>query len=194
LVERIGETLSGEGAPFFVSVFGPDLDVDDRVAADIAAVLQRLPQTGNVRLKTPPRQVQLRVALRPDRLVLYGLDASAVLRTVNAAFHGASVAELTRADRSVPVTVHIAGLRPTPRNVCDLLLRGRDGALVPLSAVATLELVSARSLIDHESGLRRQIVVVNPKTSDRKSTRLNSSHRTISYAVFCLKKKKKKTK
>src|SRR5207248_11338169 len=29
---------------------------------------------------------------------------------------------------------------------------------------------------------------------DRKSTRLNSSHRTISYAVFCLKKKKKKQK
>src|SRR5437773_9344358 len=28
---------------------------------------------------------------------------------------------------------------------------------------------------------------------DRKSTRLNSSHITISYAVFCLKKKKKKT-
>src|SRR5436189_3122920 len=27
--------------------------------------------------------------------------------------------------------------------------------------------------------------------SDRKSTRLNSSHRCISYAVFCLKKKKK---
>src|SRR5437879_9726848 len=30
--------------------------------------------------------------------------------------------------------------------------------------------------------------------SDRKSTRLNSSHRCISYAVFCLKKKKKKRK
>src|SRR5207248_8121100 len=29
-----------------------------------------------------------------------------------------------------------------------------------------------------------------PGTLDRKSTRLNSSHRTISYAVFCLKKKK----
>src|SRR5438045_6972868 len=29
---------------------------------------------------------------------------------------------------------------------------------------------------------------------DRKSTRLNSSHLGISYAVFCLKKKKKKTK
>src|SRR5436189_5906034 len=31
------------------------------------------------------------------------------------------------------------------------------------------------------------------RTRDRKSTRLNSSHRCISYAVFCLKKKKKQT-
>src|SRR5688572_31636568 len=29
------------------------------------------------------------------------------------------------------------------------------------------------------------------RTADRKSTRLNSSHSQISYAVFCLKKKKK---
>src|SRR5206468_12651568 len=32
------------------------------------------------------------------------------------------------------------------------------------------------------------------RDSDRKSTRLNSSHDQISYAVFCLKKKKKNTK
>src|SRR5258707_7658597 len=31
-----------------------------------------------------------------------------------------------------------------------------------------------------------------PRPPDRKSTRLNSSHANISYAVFCLKKKKKK--
>src|SRR5258708_27144270 len=30
--------------------------------------------------------------------------------------------------------------------------------------------------------------------ADRKSTRLNSSHQIISYAVFCLKKKKKNTR
>src|SRR5690606_42046488 len=33
-----------------------------------------------------------------------------------------------------------------------------------------------------------------PSTSDRKSTRLNSSHVKISYAVFCLKKKNKRTR
>src|SRR5690606_41627678 len=35
-----------------------------------------------------------------------------------------------------------------------------------------------------------EIYVENPLPEDRKSTRLNSSHVKISYAVFCLKKKK----
>src|SRR5205809_5941366 len=35
--------------------------------------------------------------------------------------------------------------------------------------------------------------VMHHPAQDRKSTRLNSSHGYISYAVFCLKKKKKKT-
>src|SRR2546427_7841418 len=37
----------------------------------------------------------------------------------------------------------------------------------------------------------RPALVVEVAESDRKSTRLNSSHSQISYAVFCLKKKKK---
>src|SRR5437879_13564679 len=40
----------------------------------------------------------------------------------------------------------------------------------------------------------RSDVVWGTVVGDRKSTRLNSSHRCISYAVFCLKKKKKKKK
>src|SRR5256885_12227376 len=36
--------------------------------------------------------------------------------------------------------------------------------------------------------------VLSRPTEDRKSTRLNSSHLVISYAVFCLKKKKKTMK
>src|SRR5438034_6201628 len=37
----------------------------------------------------------------------------------------------------------------------------------------------------------REIVTSSREGGDRKSTRLNSSHTVISYAVFCLKKKKK---
>src|SRR2546422_6090584 len=49
----------------------------------------------------------------------------------------------------------------------------------PLLVVATFVLLCARALPAQAIG------------QDRKSTRLNSSHGYISYAVFCLKKKKK---
>src|SRR5438477_2901651 len=42
-----------------------------------------------------------------------------------------------------------------------------------------------------EDGLTHQRVDIRASLEDRKSTRLNSSHMSISYAVFCLKKKKK---
>src|SRR2546430_8840828 len=43
-----------------------------------------------------------------------------------------------------------------------------------------------RGLVSHHDRARHD-------EADRKSTRLNSSHSQISYAVFCLKKKKKNT-
>src|SRR2546422_8019282 len=42
-----------------------------------------------------------------------------------------------------------------------------------------------------QTGRIQARAVVPPREQDRKSTRLNSSHGYISYAVFCLKKKKK---
>src|SRR3712207_7535826 len=44
-------------------------------------------------------------------------------------------------------------------------------------------------LAEAEPLMRRMVEIF---VADRKSTRLNSSHANISYAVFCLKKKKKK--
>src|SRR2546430_12463426 len=46
----------------------------------------------------------------------------------------------------------------------------------------------------HQAAVAAHDVNVVVEDRDRKSTRLNSSHSQISYAVFCLKKKKKKPK
>src|SRR6202045_3679153 len=51
---------------------------------------------------------------------------------------------------------------------------------------------SASRILPHSSSLCRSLV--DCCCSDRKSTRLNSSHVRISYAVFCLKKKQARTK
>src|SRR5688500_20041903 len=47
-------------------------------------------------------------------------------------------------------------------------------------------------VIARKHGGARETITVRKTSLDRKSTRLNSSHLVISYAVFCLKKKKHK--
>src|SRR3712207_7985851 len=51
-----------------------------------------------------------------------------------------------------------------------------------------------REVVADGRGHGRQRRCQHQGLADRKSTRLNSSHANISYAVFCLKKKKKTTK
>src|SRR5688572_32757957 len=54
-------------------------------------------------------------------------------------------------------------------------------------------IVAVREAISEWVHLRVVRQLVDHRFEDRKSTRLNSSHSQISYAVFCLKKKKNKT-
>src|SRR5438045_8301467 len=52
------------------------------------------------------------------------------------------------------------------------------------------DLTRARQTAEIVAEPHRVPVLIDPDLRDRKSTRLNSSHLGISYAVFCLKKKK----
>src|SRR2546422_11302076 len=50
--------------------------------------------------------------------------------------------------------------------------------------------LQALNAVSVSAGAGEITALVGPNGADRKSTRLNSSHGYISYAVFCLKKKK----
>src|SRR5689334_24618710 len=58
------------------------------------------------------------------------------------------------------------------------------------AAYLRVHMANVRRKLEPEPGRPRYFFT---EPGDRKSTRLNSSHSSISYAVFCLKKKNKKT-
>src|SRR2546429_7303206 len=62
---------------------------------------------------------------------------------------------------------------------------------LPISPARPARGWSARRETASHRRLARCVLRSPPRLQDRKSTRLNSSHGYISYAVFCLKKKKK---
>src|SRR3712207_7901402 len=80
------------------------------------------------------------------------------------------------------------------RSLHDFKARHRDIVLKPLNAAGGSGVVRLKpddanldALLELHFEISREPVVA--QALDRKSTRLNSSHANISYAVFCLKKK-----
>src|SRR3712207_8267258 len=75
-------------------------------------------------------------------------------------------------------------------SVADLVARAGPR---PLAEIAPqVDFVLSGLVAAHSVGIiHRDLKPENILIEDRKSTRLNSSHVNISYAVFCLKKKKK---
>src|SRR5437588_12492130 len=95
-----------------------------------------------------------------------------------------------------PLFLLVAGpgdvLRPRREWHADRVHTGHEGAVFaePLRDLAA----HAGHDLHVDRHIRRvRDLDANLRNRDRKSTRLNSSHTVISYAVFCLKKKKKNT-
>src|SRR5690606_41989947 len=89
----------------------------------------------------------------------------------------------------VPKADHFALLRLV---LCLLLRRPRRSTLFPYTTLFRSQLVLVTKLtavLNEESGVTAPNSIGLSGNTDRKSTRLNSSHVKISYAVFCLKKK-----
>src|SRR3712207_7000687 len=75
----------------------------------------------------------------------------------------------------------------------NIFIKKMEGENDPITDYSRNDKYNKNSIkFNSENGLARQIKK-NVYVEDRKSTRLNSSHANISYAVFCLKKKKIKT-
>src|SRR5690606_40277272 len=82
-----------------------------------------------------------------------------------------------RRESSLHIAVRTTGIVISER----ALERGRERRLGLIAEAAQLQIIALST--QHRLGALQRL-------RDRKSTRLNSSHVKISYAVFCLKKKK----
>ena len=110
-----------------------------------------------------------------DRNKLYSLDEAVKLVKGNAT---------TKFDETVEIAVNL-GVDPKH---ADQMVRGV--VALPNGTGKTVRVAVFAKGDNAEEAKKAGAELVGADDLDRKSTRLNSSHRCISYAVFCLKKKK----
>jgi Cu/Ag efflux pump CusA len=167
LGDRLSESLSGETALVAINIFGPDLDELDRMADEIATVVRSVPGAGYVQVKAPSGAPFLHVDLRSERLQRYGFTAADVLDTVETAYQGATAAQVYDSNKVVDLVVRLPAVeRLDPEAIGTLLIRSTSGVTVPLRELASISAAEGRTSIMHEGARRRQVVTVNPTTSD----------------------------
>src|SRR5438552_15670097 len=83
-----------------------------------------------------------------------------------------------------PSSLHELGLRAR-----DALARARAQVAALINAESPDDIIFTSGGTESANLAVKGTAYANQRRGDRKSTRLNSSHQIISYAVFCLKKK-----
>src|SRR4051794_17005388 len=137
-----------------------------------------------------------------DRKALAGEDKESLQQAMRLSADGQEAAQIesrARTGQAAIESIEARTQRMPPPLLYDLTeLQRHANRLFGFSAQKTLDTAQAlyerRKLISYPRTDSRHLSQDVAKTlpRDRKSTRLNSSHPSISYAVFCLKKKKKK--
>src|SRR3989454_6504144 len=95
--------------------------------------------------------------------------------------------DVCSSDLGVSAPVAVIGIAEKGYVTVGLTAQAEGGhSSMPPDETAVGLLAAAITRLEHEQMPR----AIRGPTADRKSTRLNSSHLVISYAVFCLKKKK----
>ncbi len=162
LTERIEETLSGYTAPVVVNIYGNNLDVLDRKAAEVENLLSRLPGVSSTQVQAPQGEPQLAIRLQDPALARYGLEPADVLNTVQAAYSGAQVGQVVEGSRIFDVDVTLPpSLRRDPLQLRSLPIAAPDGRQVPLFDLADLTMTDGRFMVLHDGGQRVQTVTVN---------------------------------
>lgn len=159
---RFNELISGVRADLAVKVFGDDLDVLERVAQDILAVVQVMPAAADARLEQVSGLPVLSVV--PDRVALsqYGLDVATVQTLLATAIGGQDAGTIYEGDRRFALIVRLPERqRHDLDGLATLPVPLPGGGTVPLGEVATLELGLGPAQISREHGKRRVVVTSN---------------------------------
>lgn len=172
---RFNELISGVRSDVAVKVFGDDMDVLNKTADDIAAILQDVPGASEVKVEQTTGLPLLSVNVDRDKAARFGLNIGDVQDTVAAAIGGREAGTFFEGDRRFDIVVRLSDtLRADP----DVLARlpipvpAVAGAandridFIPLAEVATLEFVLGPNQISREDGKRLVVVSANVRGRD----------------------------
>lgn len=165
---RFNELISGVRSDLGIKVVGDDLDQLQQSAAEILAVLEKIPGAADARMEQVTGLPVLTITPKRRQLAAYGLTVDQVQDFVAAAIAGENAGLIYEGDRRFEIVVRLPEKLRTDLSALERLPVPTDGepGFVPLNEVATIALAPAPNQVSRENGKRQIIVTANVRGRD----------------------------
>jgi HAE1 family hydrophobic/amphiphilic exporter-1 len=159
--EMGSDVMATAAAPIHVNIYGPDLNVLNRLGQQVKAVAQKMPDMFQPAVTWKMGLPDYRIQVDPQRAQEVGLSPESIAQQAYYALHGGLTNEFYRLPNLRQDTILVRydpSDRETPQDLEDLYLTAPGGRQIPLKSVASVVPTLAPTAIEHD-GLKRVIGV-----------------------------------
>jgi cobalt-zinc-cadmium resistance protein CzcA len=163
---RMNEMVSGVRADLGVKLFGDDFDVLVKKGQEIEAVLRSIAGNADVNTEQITGQPMLQIKVKQDQIARYGVSAQTVLDLVES-IGSKPLGEVAEGQLRFPLVVRLPErYRASPAAIGAIQIATAAGERIPLSRLASVEIVEGPATITREWGQRRITVTANIRGRD----------------------------
>ena len=165
---RVEDVLSGgTRAEIAIKIFGPDLATLRRLGAQVTGILSSVRGTVDVRTEAQVLVPQVNVKIDRARAARFGLTSADLSQELETLFNGKVVSQVLEQQRLFGLKVWLdEEYRHNLDLIKDTLIDTPSGARIPLSEVASIQVVEGPNAVIRENVTRRIVVQANTAGRD----------------------------
>ena len=172
IAQRVDEMVTGVRSQVAIKIFGDDLEVLRKLSEQVARIVKSTAGARDIRIERLSGQQELTINIDRRAIARHGLNVSDVNELIATAIGGKAVTQVFEGERRFTLLLRFPeGFRHDVEAIKELLLRptsnvapggvANGGMLIPLSAIADIQVVDGPAIISREFARRRVVVGAN---------------------------------
>ena len=164
---RVEELISGVRATLALKIYGEDLDKLEALSAQIKGVVGGVPGVADLSAEANKGKPQMVIKVDRQAAARYGLNADDILAIVQAGIGGETVSTLIEGTRRFDIAVRLPEqFRSSPSAIAAIPVRTAEGAIVPFSQLAKIELAEGYTFVRREALQRYAVLQMDVQGRD----------------------------
>lgn len=163
---RFNELMNGTKADIAIKLYGEDMDVLYKTALEAAKYVEKVPGASDVLVEQTMGLPQLLVNYDRSKIARYGIDIKELNDIIRTAYAGEVAGVVFENERRFDLVVRLDQDKVKDFNIDKLFVRTKDNIQLPLSEVASIDLVNGPLQINRDATKRRVVIGVNVRDAD----------------------------